>query len=333
MDINCIFENECNEERAGERYGQVQQGSNVECVSKYHSLSVPILDSNSMASSAPSSAPKYFEFNQNMLLCGKGRHFLSSGRPFSFISMNVMMRRGGLYSDKFLGQAVINVSDYYNSFMRGENIELSAGIRDKRRFPIFQKVSENQCNENSLHHHNVEGGGALRVRLSMPRFNESCCGWFEEVSRDDHDYWFAAGSKRSIWLILIDKYLYLHSSPYSTSIKSSNDTLIRKLNLHQVSSINVVNHMVSGEATDVLEISIINHVDSDNGSDNETGACAIIGTNGNKRNGVKTEGRREEKLFLKWLEENVEDTIRKSRREQWLTTLWATHRKLISGRN
>ena len=334
VDVCCIFNDETVDKKhpindCSSYVRQTQRYSNATCVSKYHSKSIPVLDSNSISTiSADFTSPaKLFEFNQTILLCGKGRHLLSSSSSSSassFISMNVMMRRGGLYRDKFLGQAVIQLGDYYSSFVKGETVELSAGIRDEKKFPLFQKSDDNQCDKNHEHHdHEVEGGGTLRVRLSMPKFDESSCGWFEQVTRDDDNHWLLGGLRRSIWLILVDECLYLHSSPFSTSTIASEDTLIRKIDISEVGSIVVANHVVSGEPTDVIEITVMNDLhDEDHDNREKDGSVPM-------NDDVQQQ---EEKLYLKWLDHTPDEMIRKIRRERWLAILYVVHEKVTSKR-
>merc|ERR1711988_676199 len=108
------------------------------------------------------------------------------------------------------------------------------------------------------------------------------------------------------------------------------------IKLREVGSIIVGNHIINGEATDVLEITVINDDEYKNEHENEhenedSVKRTDIFENAEEKNTnekIKQRQQTEEKLYFKWLDGNDDVIIRTSQRGEWIAALHTVHKRV-----
>ena len=113
------------------------------------------------------------------------------------VVLNVMST-AVLTGDSFVGQTVIELGHYPALNACNVVARTNVGIHGRMDYPIFDANGEVTPREHIVG--NAEGGGVLRIGLSLPRYDQSLCGWFTEVFQTV----FGSEERRKIFVVLHD---------------------------------------------------------------------------------------------------------------------------------
>ena len=137
-----------------------------------------------------------------------------------------VMSTAALTGDSFVGQAVIDLKHYPSLNSPDTIVRTNSGVHGRLEYPIFDMDGKPMPKEDIPG--SYEGGGVLRLGLSIPRWDKALCGWFTEVFQTV----FGGEESRKIFVVLHDHTIGVFSSPLCGT-----SGLLRQIQCHNISKI------------------------------------------------------------------------------------------------
>ena len=156
------------------------------------------------------------------------------------IVLNVMST-AALTGDSFVGQTVINLGHYPMLSSCNTVVRTNVGIHGRLEYPIFDTCGK------AIHKEHIvgsyEGGGVLRLGLSIPRYDQTLCGWFTEVFQTV----FGGKESRKVFIVLHDHTIGMFFNPFCGA-----SGLLRQIECHSISGVKEEQIMPEGENDKIL---------------------------------------------------------------------------------
>lgn len=166
------------------------------------------------------------------------KHLLTQEGQQGHIVLNVMSQGIFGLTGNFIGQAHIDLS-HYSDIWHGAEVVANVGIQGVPSYTVYDD-SGSPITEISG---NYEGGGIVRMKLSLPPHQKSLCGWFIHVLTG-----VFATVTENYWIILHENTMYCYPSPFCGS-----KDLIRKIDRSQIMNIIQVDvDFASGKSSAIM---------------------------------------------------------------------------------